>query len=175
MDSNKENFFRAKSDIGKEIYVLNYRLKLAKDYHSRIGDNADMMFTFYIAPDSKLELRKIKTDNQVFKNKIVNLVDAKNKFEDENYVDNFNFKPILKIKTDYYSFNNATVLGQGFLIEADPQYFPKFGAKSSKFKLNLLSKPYSAKTIDSLRKVISKDSTSLKPYGAWVDDFMTNG
>ncbi len=171
IDSNSRSFFSAKSNNGKEIYVLNYRLKLDKEYHSRIGDDADMMFTFYIAPKNKLQLKMITNPDEVFKNKIVNPVDAENKFTDGDYIDNFDFEPILKIKTNYYAFSNATILGQGFLIEEDPQYFPKFGAKSSKFKINLLSKPYSSKAIDSLRQIISKDSSAFKPFGTWVDDF----
>lgn len=153
---------------GKEIYTLNVRYKLNKTKRSSINENSDFMFTFYIIPNKKMTLKEVSLPEEINSN----ISSIKAELLQAGYDDYFfHFKPIFKINNKYYLFENCIIVGQAFDLQEDSQYFPKYGAGSNRFELNLLAKPYSSSKIDSLRKVISKDFTSMIPFGTFIEDF----
>lgn len=172
-DNKNYTFCKTQTEKGKEIYILNCRYKLKKDYRSLIGDDADFMFTFYIIPkNNNFKLEKIKGSSEFISDRSPELQKIKEDLLLSSiYSSVFAFTPVIKVGDNYYKFNNCYIEGQAFSLQEDIQYFPKFGAGSNKFELNLLAKPYSPTAIDSLRKLISKDNSGLKPFGAWVEDF----
>lgn len=172
-DNKNFTFCKTQTEKGKEIYVLNCRYKLKNDYRSLIGDDADFMFTFYIIPkNNNFKLEKIKGSSEFISDRSPELLKIKEGLLlSSTYSSVFAFAPVIKVGDNYYKFNNSYVEGQAFSLQENQQYFPKFGAGSNKFELNLLAKPYSPTAIDSLRKIISRDSSGLKPFGAWVEDF----
>ncbi|KQN34543.1 hypothetical protein ASE92_13185 [Pedobacter sp. Leaf41] len=164
------NAIIASDNSGREIYALNVRFKLNQIKRSRINDNADFMFTFYIIPQKKIVLKEVLSTDAL-KKITINMDEIKEKLLSSGYYDFFDFQPIIKSKDKYYTFEKCKIVGQAFDLQEDLKYFPEYGGKSYKFKLNLLSKPYTKENIDSLRRVIMKDSTALKPFDTWIDDF----
>lgn len=155
----------------KEIYILNVRYKLNQNKRSRINDNADFMFTFYIIPNKKIILKEVLRPDEIKKRLVVNIDEIRTRLLSAGYDDFFDFKPIIKTNNKYYVFENCIIVAQAFDLQEDSQYFPQYGEKSYKYKLNLLSKPYTRESIDSSRKIIMKDSTALRPFDIWIDDF----
>ncbi|WP_421941058.1 hypothetical protein [Pedobacter sp.] len=166
------NFAKGKDSLNREAYVLNARYKLNKKNGSRVSEDADFIFTFYIFPTKRTLLKEVSDINQLNR---ISTSDARSvrisllaaKFDEYLY-----FKPLIKTHNKYYTFENCVVVGQAFSLQEDEQYFPEYGAGSSRFQLNLLYKPYSRENINAFRKVINKDSTALQRFTlGWVMDF----
>jgi len=166
------NFCKTRTLKGKEIYVLNSRYKVRKNQRSWVGSDSDFMFTFYVIPkNDKIQLEEIKNIDTILTNRVKDFVSLSESLSRAGYSDLFTFSPIVKIKSKYFKFVNCSVQGQAFNILEDPQYFPKYGAGSNKYELNLLAKPYNRAQIDSLRILTVKDSTAMIPFFADVEDF----
>lgn len=171
-DSVGNTFCKTRTQKGKEIYVLNSRYKIKKEQRSWLGSDSDFMFTFYIIPNrNELKLEEIKDSTTITSYRVKNLINLSANLSSAPYMDLFEFIPILKIDKRYFKFANCTIKGQAFSILENSQYFPKYGATSNKYELNLLSKPYSKPQIDSLRKIIIKDTTAMVDFAVGVEDF----
>ncbi len=172
LDSSIYTLCKTRAEKGKEIYVLNSRYKFNKNYRSLVGDDADFMFTFYIFPENnKLEIKEIQKPVKNIINNSTELLKKSKQLFSSDYSSPLVFNLLIKSGNKYYKFINCKIESQAFYIQEDPQFFPKFGAGSNRFELNLLSKPYTSKSIDSLRKVISIDSTALRRFPTWAEDF----
>jgi len=166
------NFCKTRAQKGKEIYVLNSRYKIRDNQRSWISSDSDFMFTFYVIPkNNKIQLEEIENTDTILTNRVKDFVSLSESLSRADYSDLFTFLPIVKIKSKYFKFVNCSVQGQAFNILEDPQYFPKYGAGSNKYELNLLAKPYNRAQIDSLRLLTVKDSTAMIPFFADVEDF----
>ncbi|GGE60567.1 hypothetical protein EV200_103640 [Pedobacter psychrotolerans] len=170
VDSSKNGFIKVKSLTDKEAYILNVRYKLTQSHQSKIGDDADFMFTFYVIPGKKILLKQIYDTSLIVKNQISN-IEAFQTSLLKKETNTLVVTPIILKNNKYYELIGSEIFGQAFSIKEDPQYFPVFGSLSRKFEINTLSKPYTVKAIDSLRKIILQDSTALKPFGVWIEDF----
>lgn len=165
-------FIHTKAAKGMDIYILNVRYNIKKStQRSWIKSDADFMFSFYIIPEQKLRLEAVDS-NLILLNSVHSLDELKDiilKIGEQGH--DFEFSPIVKIGNIFYRFSKAAVPCQAFDLKEESQYFPKYGAESNICELNFLAKPYSKKTIDSLRKVITKDSTSYMPFYTYWADF----
>jgi len=157
--------------VGREAYVLNARFKIDKLKRSAISDDSDFMFTFYIIPNKKLLLKEFADSSKIKNALTISISKIRLSLISAGTDDYFDFRPLIKANNKFYSLEHCIVVGQAFALQEDEQYFPEYGEKSSKFQLNLLSKPYSRESIDAYRKIIFKDSTALKPFSVWVEDF----
>jgi len=165
------NFAKGKDSLNREAYVLNARYKLNKKNGSQVSEDADFMFTFYVFPSNKIKLKEFTDSIKIKSALTMKLGEIRSKLLLAGTDDYFDFKPLIKADNKFYSLEHCIVVGQAFALQEDEQYFPEYGEKSSKFQLNLLSKPYSRESIDAYRKIIFKDSTALKPFSVWVEDF----
>lgn len=127
-------------------------------------------YSFYIFPTAnKLAFYEVKKPANVISHQVKNLVQLKNFLLDDKPNQPYEFEPVLKINNKYYQFGNANVYDQAFNLLEEHKYFPQYGRKANKFELNLFDKPYNKADLDSLRKVMLKDTTTLYPFNVFLD------
>lgn len=166
------NFCKTRELKGKEIYVLNSKYKTKTNQRSWLGADADFIFTFYIIPNhNKLILKEIKDVSVIVRNQVYDFNHLSTSLLNAPYSGGFGFSLILKSNNKYFSFSDCEVFGQAFNLLEDSQYFPKYGALSNRYELNFMAKPYSRNEIDSLRKIILKDTTAYREFAVNIEDF----
>ncbi|WP_421941057.1 hypothetical protein [Pedobacter sp.] len=170
-DLSTVKLFKTVSKDGHTAYVFNLRYKLDDHYKSLAGDNADFMFTFYFLPNKKIALTEIENTNDIYKGQVNDISEVKAELINSSAEGTFYFEPIIKIQHKYFRFSKCLIFGQAFIIQEKPQYFPLYEKSSHRFEINTLAKPYTERAIDSLRKTIYRDTTSLLNPGNFIEDF----
>jgi len=175
LDDSKSNilthtFCKTSDGNGKTAYVLNIRYKTENIRRKYKGEDADLIFTFYIfSGDNKLAFFKVKDTNTVVSYKLKNVTELEKFLLDDNKDRYYEFEPVIKINNMYLQFAHNEVFGQAFSLIADHKYFPQYTRFPNKFQLNLFDKPYSKKYMDSIRKETVIDTTTLYPFDLFLD------
>jgi hypothetical protein len=173
LDDTKSNvlghtFCKTSDANGKIAYILNIRYKTDNIRRKYRGENADLIFTFYVFPgNNKLAFFKVKDTNTVINYRLKNISDLEKKLLDDNSY--YEFEPVIKINNMYLQFAHNEVFGQAFSLLAEHKYFPQYNRFSNKFQLNLFDKPYTKKYMDSIRKETITDTTTLIPFDLFLD------
>ena len=164
------NLSLTQDSLGKQIYILNVRYKLNKAAKSNIGSDADLLLVFYLFPvGAQLELVEVTNSDPILDSLIQDVEAVKNLIHNTDNIDHFDFIPLIRHNGKLYKFGTTDIIGDGFRLPENIQYFPEYNfLGSNRHELNLLKKPYTEGEIAILQNRMVSDTSGLGP-------FFTNG